>query len=308
MLSYILLLGIGFIWGSQFLFTQMALVTMSPMTVAASRIIIGAMTLILLVALLPKRETKAAFSPIKLSWVKTCLWYAAIALFEAIIPFFSMAWGQQYVASSIAAVLVSTVPIFTAIFVGLLIRQEPITFGVLVSVIGGFIGILILFWPSLQQIDVTQLIPQFAILLAAASFALALVLIRLFPEPVTPLVMTRNVLGFAAIPFVIYLGVHSSMIMQQYSWASFIAVMVLGIFCSGLVYMMYVTLIYQQGASFAALSNYFVPLFGAVLGVIILNEPLHARLVIALLVVFIALGISRCAWLSKPLFSRQAER
>ena len=96
-LDYVLLVGIGLIWGSQFVFNELAIRAFPPLTVAAGRILIGFFTLSIIVLLLPKGPLTVPKSGTRQpSWSLYC----AIALAEAILPCFLIPWGQQRVDSS----------------------------------------------------------------------------------------------------------------------------------------------------------------------------------------------------------------
>jgi drug/metabolite transporter (DMT)-like permease len=69
-------------------------------------------------------------------------------------------------------------------------------------------------------------------------------------------------------------------------------VFILGVFQAGIVYMMYNTLIKRTGATFASLTNYLVPLFGILLGSIILGDQLTWNAIVALVIIFISMAIS----------------
>lgn len=109
--KYIFLILISVIWGSQFYFAEKVLDEVDPVTLAAIRSIVGAITLTV-VAVFIKNSSY-------LKWKTTAksrnsyLLYVSIALLEAVIPFFLVAWGQERVSSSIASILIGTTPIWT---------------------------------------------------------------------------------------------------------------------------------------------------------------------------------------------------
>ena len=116
MRSYLLLLAIGLLWGSQFIFMHQAVAELAPILVAAGRALCGTLTLALLCLLL---RLKSEHTP----W-RT---YMLIALLDATLPFIMVAWGQQYVDSAIAAVVMGCIPFVTILMAPLLISGERIT-------------------------------------------------------------------------------------------------------------------------------------------------------------------------------------
>ena len=67
--------------------------------------------------------------------------------------------------------------------------------------------------------------------------------------------------------------------------------MILGVICSGLVYVMYVLLIKKAGASFCSLSNYLVPLFGTIFGVMFMNESITLQMFVGAAFITLSLVI-----------------
>lgn len=281
LINYLLLLGIGILWGSQFMFNDIAIRTMPPEIVATCRVLFGLLCLIVLSAFFDRKHSAIAKPPLTKS---LAIRYLFIGIFEGVIPFFSIAWGQQYVDSSVTAVLVGTIPIFTGLWLAIFVRSEKHTIGSILSIIVGFIGLLVLLSPSLTHADFTHLAAEGAILLGALSFSIALVLIKTMPS-IGAVRMTRNVFGIAAVPLVIYALIVSPQAFIGQPLHAWLAVATLGILCSGVVYILYVTLIAKSGAGFAALSNYLVPLFGTLIGVSVLGDKIHWTTIAALVII-----------------------
>jgi drug/metabolite transporter (DMT)-like permease len=66
----------------------------------------------------------------------------------------------------------------------------------------------------------------------------------------------------------------------------------LGIFCEGLVYVVYVRLINRAGLSFASTCNYLTPLFGSFIGIVFAGEKMTLALIEALLLILFSLWLS----------------
>lgn len=288
--NYLLLLGIGILWGSQFMFNDIAIRSMSPEAIATFRLSIGAIALTILV-LLFERKTIAKTPKIPLT-KSLMLRYVALAIFEGIIPFFCVAWGQEKVDSSVAAILLGTIPIFTGLLVALFVKSEKHNLGSILSIIVGFIGLLILLGPSLLNANLAHLTYELAILIGAVSFAIALILIKTMPA-VPPMRMTRNVLIIAAVPLIVYLAITNPHVFSTMTTHAWFAVTTLGVFCSGIVYVLYVKLIKSSGAGFASLSNYLVPLFGTIFGVFLMNDHIQWTTIVALVVILGSLVIHK---------------
>ncbi len=291
--SYVLLLLISIIWGSQFLFNRFALEDFSSLWVATGRSIIGCLTLIVM-GLFIKKAGHTTGS--KLKYWSYCF---LIGFFEASLPFSLIAWGQQHVSSSLAAIMVGTVPIFTAFLTAVCIRNEKVHLGTIVAVVLGFIGIVLLLLPQGGvAIDLLyqQAKGEIAILGGAISFAISLVLIKFLPSR-SPVFAARDILMMASLQLLIMAGAVHSPFPTTISAESGASLLALGVLCAGVVYLFYVKLIHLAGASFASFSNYLVPVVGVVIGILLLNNSLSSREILALGT--IVLGFVVNEWLSK---------
>lgn len=289
-INYLLLAGLALIWGGQFIFTEIAVTTIPPLTIAASRILIGAITLSLLSFCFPSKKNLLTDKNCFKSLYKT---YFIISLFEAVLPFFLVAYGQQHVDSGIAAILMGTIPLFTLFFVATFIPGTKWRLPAVGSVIVGFIGIIILVGPNISKGWNATIGGQLAILGAAISFSLSLILLKKLPSSIPALISVRNIMLTASIPMVILSVILDRPWTLTFTLATGGSIFVLGIFCAGIVYLMYMVLILRAGPNFAALSNYLVPPVGVAIGIIFMNEILQWHQLIALLIILMALIINQ---------------
>ena len=138
-LKYFLLIGLGIIWGTSFTFLGVAVRTVPPITTASCRIIVGG-GILLLAALLTRQQ----FPRRREDW----LMIAGFALAGNAGPFLLLAFGQSYIDSSLAAILIAGTPLFTLLIAHLATHDEKITLPKGVGVALGFAGILMLLGPA----------------------------------------------------------------------------------------------------------------------------------------------------------------
>ncbi|SFM06260.1 EamA-like transporter family protein [Gracilibacillus orientalis] len=288
MKKYLFLLLISLIWGSQFYFAEKVLDEVAPLTLAAIRSIVGAIALSI-IAVFIKNPTHKKSNIAKSS--KLYLLYASIALLEAVIPFFLVAWGQLRVSSSIASILIGTTPIWTILIVRV-VSQKKLSFYQMTGVILGFIGIVFVFLPSLGANVFSNGIAGFvALLIAAISYASALVLMQYLPAEST-VVSMRNILCIASIILIPITLIMENLTFTTLSTGHIIDLLILGVFQTGIVYWFYNILIHLEGAVFASFSNYFIPLIGVLLGSLILQESLSLYMIVGLFIIVFSIIIS----------------
>lgn len=287
-MHYLLLILIALIWGSQYIFNELALQELTPFGLMVLRIFFGFITLSFLILVIPSERTQ------KLHLTKNLFFlFIAIGAVEAAIPFFLIAYGQLHVASSITAIIMGLIPMMTILLELYMRKRAKITPREIIGLTVAFAGLLILINPAADNLY-TTLLGFLAIATAAFCFALALILMAKIPKEISALHATRFILLIYSLPLMfIWLFVNSSSLnLSETTWLS---VVTLGIFSSGIVYLLYLRLIRIAGASFTALSNYLVPLVGTFLGVYFFSEPFTLNVALSLLLIVIALVILKRA-------------
>lgn len=217
-----------------------------------------------------------------------------VGFFEATLPFFLVAWGQQHVNSAIAAILMSLVAIFTLVLVVIFIRSEPVTLGKFIGIALGFAAVIVLLLPQLSQAETSNsLLGSAAILAAALSFAISLILIKSLPDIGAPVKTARDILFRGVIELgAVLLLLGQPLTHHALESNAIIAITAQGAFAGGLVYVLYVRLVDIAGATFAGFVNYLVPLVGVFLGVIFLHNQLPTSAYFSLFILILAIVAS----------------
>lgn len=280
--NYLTLLAIGFIWGSQFIFQEIALISFSPIWIGATRAAIGAITLIIMCKTLQIKSNSN-------QWVL----FSVIGLLEAAIPFVLVPWGQQNLDSSIAAILMGTLPFYVLMLAPIFIKGTKINAANTISVLIGFSGLVILFYPEISsgKGDI-NLVSALAIIVAAICFAIALLLLNRVRDE-HPLIVARNVLSTASIQLILIAFITSPYEQLDASANSILSIFYLGAICAGVVYYLYMMCIKNAGAVFTSMTNYIVPAVGVLLGALVTNESIKSNTWVALLVILGALFINQ---------------
>jgi len=283
-MKYMLLLLIGLIWGSQYLFNAIALEAFTPFGLTAWRMFIGFVTLSLIIRFIPSQRVQS------LSLTKNLFFlFLLIGAVEAAIPFWLIGFGQQHISSSVAAIIMGMIPMITLLLELLLKKGHRTSVYEVAGMMLAFMGLIVLVDPSADDFS-GALVGYTAIFMAASCFALALILMEKIPREISSIHATRFILGVYAVPMLfVWLFTHTSVSTET---ESVLSVLVIGIFSSGIVYILYLTLIRLAGPTFTSLSNYIVPLVGTFMGVWFLSEPFTRNIAFALLFIIVGLFIS----------------
>jgi len=129
-----LLVVLGAIWGSSYLFIKIGVRDLSPAALIELRLICAAP---ILVAFAWRRYGGAAL-------VRAWRPGMVLAVLNAAVPFTLIAWGEKWVDSGTAAVANSSVPIFVALLAVVFVPSERSTGLRLVGVLLGLVGVAVL--------------------------------------------------------------------------------------------------------------------------------------------------------------------
>ena len=274
----IMLAALAAIWGSSFMFITIALRDLAPSTLILLRMGFGALALAVYVRL----------ARLPLARLRPYAWpLALLALINTAVPFFLIAWGQQYIDSGLAAIFNASAPLFTALFALPIDRSQRVTGTRLAGVVLAFGGVVLLVGFELSGGE-RAVAGALAVVAAAACYGVGgLYAGRRFVELPPPLVALGS-LAWATL-FVLPVGAAEA---AMPGWHAFLSVLYLGVAATGIAYLLYFGLIAGAGASKAVLVTYLVPSLALVYGAIFLDESVTAisLLGLALVLAGVALG------------------
>ncbi len=285
--NYLLLILLSIIWGGQFLANDLSLRQLSPLSICAMRTVLGLLTLQLIIFFMSiKPQNNPKNSP------KMWLFYALLGLFEIVLPMYLIPWGQQRVASSMAAVLIATIPIFT-IFITAFIPRENLNIKDWITVILGFTAMIILSGITQGNIGfLNELEGELAVLGGSLCLAIFMVLAKLIPANVSPLIATRNFLWTSCLMIVPFAAVYDKWwLLPHLNSDTTLSMLFLGTQCTGTAFVILMFLIERAGPVFASFTNYLVPFTGISLGVVFLHEKLDNTYLLAIGLIFLGLFI-----------------
>jgi drug/metabolite transporter (DMT)-like permease len=283
-MKYILLLLIGLIWGSQYVFNAIALEDFSAFGLTAWRMFIGFVTLSLLIWIIPSQRVQSLTLNKKLIGL-----FVVIGAVEAAIPFWLIGFGQLRISSSVAAIIMGMIPMLTLLLELTFKKGHQTSVYEIIGMTLAFIGLIVLINPSADDFS-GAVVGYAAIFLAASCFAVALILMEKIPKEISSVHATRFILGIYAVPMLLLWFYTTTSIPD--SKETILSVLAIGIFSSGIVYVLYLTLIRLSGPTFTSLSNYIVPLVGTFMGVWFLSEPFTSNIAFALLFIIFGLFIA----------------
>jgi len=275
----------GIIWGSSFLFMKVALGGLSPAQVAWSRLILGALTLGLFVAL--RRETLPRS-------LKLWAHMTVLAVSFCVVPFLLFSWAQQHVTSGLASIYNATTPIMTAVMAGLLFRVERLKLVQIAGILVGILGVMIIIAPW-QGLDLNQsLVAQFAILGATACYGFSLAYMRKFVSNsgMSALMFSFLNIGIAAAIMAVLTPFIALTPVALDPWIVG-SVILLGCLGTGVAYIWNQNTLRAWGPTRASTVTYITPVVGVALGILILGEGLSWNEPVGAVVVFFGILLAQ---------------
>jgi drug/metabolite transporter (DMT)-like permease len=212
---------------------------------------------------------------------------ALLGLINTAMPFFLIAWGQQYIDSGLAAIFNASAPLFTALFALPIDRTQRVTGARLAGVVLAFGGVVLLVGLEVGGGE-RAVAGGLAVVAAAACYGIGgLYAGRRFPGLPSSLVAFGS-LAWATL-FVLPLGAAEATML---GWEALLSVLYLGVAATGVAYLLYFGLIAGAGASKAVLVTYLVPSLALVYGAVFLDETVTAVSLagLALVLTGVALG------------------
>lgn len=266
--EYGVLFALALIWGASFMFIKVGVEEVSPATVVAGRLTASVITLGIIVAFRRRLVT---------GWQRYRRLGIITAIFNIMIPFLLISWGETRIASGTASILNATVPLFTVILANWWIGSghETLTAGRVLSVLVGFVGVGVTIGPAAFNLvghGSNGLLGELAVLVAAASYAVGGLLSRRFSgsaQLVGPLSTQVPALVLSLLVALVW-----SPPTHMPSLNVIAAIATLGALGTGIAYLLYFWLIYHVGPTRTSLVTYLLPCTALFWGALVLHETI----------------------------------
>lgn len=276
------LLVLSCLWGGSFLFIEISVAQLPPLTIVLARVGISA---IVLTAALKILRIKVPIN------AKILFSIFLMGLFNNAIPFLLITWGQTQITSGLASIFIATTLIFTVLVTHFFTTDEKMDRYKLAGVIVGFSGVVFMIGVEELVTFGANILGQLAVVTAALFYASATTFGRRFKNmDVPPLGVAAGQMISATLiiaPLVIIFD--KPWLLPAPDTNGFIAVFCLAIFSTALAYFLYFKLLESSGATNLSLVTFLIPPIAIFLGWSILGETLNKDQFIGM--GFIVLGL-----------------
>jgi drug/metabolite transporter (DMT)-like permease len=198
-------------------------------------------------------------------------WMAIIACIQVIGPFLLITYGENRISSSLTAILISVVPIFTALLALRFDHAERSHGWALVGIVVGILGVALLFGLDLSGSG-DELVGGGMMLAAALGYAISWMLVKHKLSGAAPEAVAGGTMVVAAVataPLLIAAPPTSAPPLDAVA-----ALLALGVGGTGIAFVLFYRLIADVGPARASMVSYVAPAFSIVYGVVLLGEHL----------------------------------
>jgi drug/metabolite transporter (DMT)-like permease len=258
-----MLLALAAIWGASYMFIKIAVRDLSPAMVAWSRIALAAIVLV------------------GFAWVRGALggvrgMLPVVGLLGVVQiggPFLLIAAGEEEISSSLAGILVTSTPLFTALL-AIWVDHEERSQGLrLGGVLLGVVGVAVLLGVDLGGSG-NELLGGLAVVLAGLGYAIGALVVKhrvtdMPPIGVAAWVMVAATVLLAPVAIATVPGSTPGL-------GPVASVVVLGVVGTGIAFAIFYTLLARVGPAKTWVLTYLAPGFAVVYGAVFLDEAITA--------------------------------
>ncbi len=274
--GWFLFLAMGVIWGMPYLFIKIAVEHLSPASVVFLRTTVAALLLT------PIAAARGELRPLLSKW-KPLVAFAAV---EMAIPWLFLANAERRISSSMAGLLLATVPLVGAVL-GWVTKSDRIDWRRGLGLLVGLSGVAALVGLDLGAGDIGALLQMgvVAVGYAVGPFILARYLAN---EPELGVIAAS-----LALTGLVYVVPGVAQLPGHWPPAEAIfSVLFLAVVCTAIAFLLFFALIHEVGPTKSTVITYLNPAVAIALGVAFLGEPLTAGIVLGFVLVLAGSAIA----------------
>jgi drug/metabolite transporter (DMT)-like permease len=260
-----LLLILSATWGASYLFIKVAVEDIEPATMMSARLLLAAG--VLLGYLLVSTGVSVAVTELRAAWRAVLV----LGLLNAALPFWLIAWGEQHIDSSVAAIAQATVPFFNLLLGLRFLPHDKVTLGRVAGLGLGAAGVAVLagfnpvggWWAAVGTL---------AVVLSSVSYAASGVYGQLRVRTVRgPVLATGSTVvgGLVLLP----LGIAQAPA-ERPDGAAIASVLALALLGTAFAQLVLYRMLLRHGSAKVSLVTYLMPAFAIVYGAVLLAEPI----------------------------------
>ncbi len=275
--SFVRLFTLAAIWGGAFIFVRISAPVLGPVILIENRVGLAAMFLLIVAMFLHKPLN------VKQHWQH----YLMLGVFNGAVPFLLFGFAALTLPASTLTILNATSPIWGAI-IGAVWFRHPLNrrtiSGLGLGIFG--VGLIVGFDHLAAQRDGGIAIA--AALLAACSYGIA----TNYAKSAKSVDSFSNAHGSMwAATLVLAPAIPFAPVLTAPSLGTMLNVLVLGVVCTGIAFLLYFRLIKDIGGASALTVTFLIPVFGILFGSVFLGEVITTTMIMGSLIVVVGTAL-----------------
>jgi drug/metabolite transporter (DMT)-like permease len=278
-LPQVTFLLLGVIWGSNFIYMQLAAKLLSPTQIVFYRVLFG------FVPVLAYSWLSGALSP---RHFKHAGHFLVMALLATTLYYYAYVKGTAMLLSGVAGAVSGTIPILSFLLAAIFLREETITATRVAGVLIGFIGVAVIGLSSGHDLQAANLEGVLYLIAGSLSVGASFVYAKKFIVPlgIPPAALTTYQLGIGLLLLALVTDHRGMGNIWSDLHASLGLVIGLGLLGTGGAYIIYYYIVEKLGAIAASSVCYIPPVVALLIGVLIVGEQIETRDYYATVLIF----------------------
>lgn len=272
------------IWAFSFIWTRIAIHSFPPMTLITLRLIIAS-TLLFLVVKLSHKFQKLRRGDIKLFFL--------LAFFEPFLYFVGETFGLTMVESTLAAVIISTIPLFAPVLAFLVLR-ERISWANILGILVSLVGVFFVIYEPFEGFKANPfgIALMFLAVFSAICYATVLRKIPTYYSTYN-VIFYQNLLGLVFFIPTFFLTDFSEIKTIHVTSDGILSLVMLSVFASVVAFVLFAGAVRQVGVTRTNVFVNLIPVFTAIFSWMLLDEKLTSLKWMGIFVVVTGLFVSQ---------------
>lgn len=263
-------------WGMSFVWTKIVLEYYGPITTVLLRLIISSVILFTVLKLTKslQRISKEHYGLFFLS-----------ALFEPLLYFLGENFGLREVSSTIASVIIATIPVITPVFATFLLKEKITKFNIL-GIIISFFGIIVMIIDRNLNFTASPkgIALMFVAVFSTIGYAVTIKKLSAIYQSAT-IITIQNIIGVMYFLPLFFIFDFRSFIHITPSFKAIAALLQLAVFASSIAFICYIHVVSNIGVSRANIFTNLIPIVTAVFSYFLLDEKFYIAKIIGIIIV-----------------------
>ncbi len=274
--TFVLLLLIYLIWGSNFSVMKVAITYIPPLTFSGLRYVIGGSMLVIFSLAwgvpLPKRGD---WGPI-----------VVFGLLQTTLTYAFVIYGMSFVEAGVSSILIYSYPLFVNLMAHFILPEEKLNMQKVFGLLVGFIGLIVVFSDSSFNLnDTWAIIGKLMIIMGAFVWAAATIYLKVKLSQQNKLQLTAWQMLIGGTVGLIFGLVMDRGLTISFTPLAITALAYTSIMASAITFALWFYLLDYMGAGRASAFLFLVPIFSVIFATLMLNEPFTWRIVLGLFAV-----------------------